>query len=84
MSESRPAQAKGHARQHSKHFLAREGDGSVRLRMRFTGDEASLFEEAAGDTPVMLWIHRALKQAATQQVKADRARRQAMIPPPIE
>lgn len=83
MSE-RPEQAKGHARQHSKHFLAREGDGSVRLRMRFTGDEASLFEEAAGNTPVMLWIHRTLKDAATKQVKEDRAKRQAAVPPPAE
>jgi len=71
-------------RQHSKHFLARDGDGSVRLRMRFTGEEASLFEEAAGDIPVMLWMHRTLKDAAAQQVRASRAERQATIPPPQE
>lgn len=50
--------------------------------MRFTGDEASLFEEAAGETPVMLWIHRTLKKEAAKQVKADRAKRQAALPPP--
>lgn len=68
-------------RRHSKHFLAREGDGSVRLRMRFTGEEASLFEEAAGDTPIMMWMHRTLKEAAKRQARAARARR-AAIPPP--
>lgn len=68
---------------HSPHFLARESDGSVRLRMRFSGEEASLFEEAAGDTPIMLWMHRTLKEAAQRQVRAARAQRQA-LPPPVE
>jgi hypothetical protein len=50
--------------------------------MRFTGEEASMFEEAAGTTPVMLWMHRVLKEAAAKQVKKERAKRQAMVPPP--
>lgn len=69
------------SRRHSKHFLAREDDGSVRLRMRFTGEEASLFEEAAGDTPIMLWMHRTLKEAAKRQVRAARAKRDPVPPP---
>lgn len=68
-------------KRHSPHFLAREGDGTVRLRMRFTGEEASLFEEAAGDTPIMLWLHQTLKEAAQREVDAARARR-APLPPP--
>lgn len=67
--------------QPSKHFLEREGDGTVRLRMRFSNEEAALFEEAAGDTPIMLWLHRTLKSAATRQVKKARQKR-AAIPPP--
>lgn len=69
------------SKRHSPHFLARENDGSVRLRMRFTGEEASLFEEAAGDVPIMLWIHRTLKNVARQQVEEARAQRRP-IPPP--
>lgn len=45
-------------RQDSPHFFRREADGSVRLRIRFTPDEAALIEEAAGQTPLMLDIHR--------------------------
>jgi hypothetical protein len=52
--------------------------------MRFTGEEAAMFEEAAGNTPVMLWMHRVLKDAAAKQVKADRAKRQAEVPPPLD
>lgn len=51
--------------------------------MRFTGEEASLFEEAAGETPVLLWLHRTLKEAAAKEVRAARAERQT-IPPPQE
>ena len=69
------------SKRHSPHFLARESDGSVRLRMRFTGEEAALFEEAAGKTPIMLWLHRTLKEAAQKEVEAARARR-APLPPP--
>lgn len=66
---------------HSPHFLAREPDGSVRLRMRFTGDEAALFEEAAGKTPVLAWLHQVLNDAARHEVKKARAER-AELPPP--
>jgi hypothetical protein len=49
--------------------------------MRFTGEEASMFEEAAGNTPVMLWMHRVLKDAAAAQIRKERAKRQAVPPP---
>lgn len=69
-------------KRHSPHFFAREPDGSVRLRIRFENDEASLFEEAAGDTPVMAWLHRTLGEAARRQVRARRQR--ANVEPPDE
>lgn len=69
------------SQQPSKHFLEREDDGSVRLRMRFSGEEASLYEEAAGDTPIMLWLHRTLNAAAEREVRQAR-RERAAIPPP--
>ena len=68
-------------KQHSPHFFARESDGTVRLRMRFSSDEASLFEEAAGNTPVMVWIHRTLGEAARRQVKARREKLPKIAPP---
>lgn len=51
-------------RERSAHFFEREGDGSVRLRIRFTAEEADLIEEAAGDTPLLLYIHRVLGERA--------------------
>lgn len=68
-------------RQQSKHFFDRDADGSVRLRMRFSAEEASLFEEAAGTTPIMVWLHRTLEEAAERQVAAARKKR-AAVPPP--
>lgn len=53
----------------SPHFFERERDGSVRVRIRFTADEASLIEEAAGDTPLMLYIHRVLNDRARFHVR---------------
>lgn len=70
-------------KRHSPHFFAREPDGSVRLRIRFENDEASLFEEAAGDTPVMVWLHRTLGEAARRQVKSRR-KRTHIEPPTFE
>lgn len=68
------------AKKQSPHFFSREPDGSVRLRLRFEGDEASLFEEAAGDTPVMLWLHRTLGEAARRQVRVARAKQPDVRP----
>lgn len=69
-------------RQHSRHFLAREDDGSVRLRIRFDPEEAALFEEAAGDTPIMVWLHRTLGEAARRQIAATRRKRPIITAPP--
>lgn len=70
-------------RRHSPHFFAREADGSVRIRVRFENEEAALFEEAAGDTPVMIWLHRTLTAAAQRQVREQRKNR-TPAPPPEE
>jgi hypothetical protein len=53
----------------SPHFFRREADGSVRLRIRFTAEEAALIEEAAGDTPLLLYIHRVLGDRARYHIK---------------
>jgi hypothetical protein len=69
------------ARKHNPHFFNREPDGTVSLRIRFENEEASLFEEAAGDTPVMVWLHRTLEAAAKRQVREQRKNRPAVAPP---
>lgn len=48
----------------SPHFFRRDPDGSVRIRVRFTPEEAALIEEGAGETPLMLYIHRVLGERA--------------------
>lgn len=53
----------------SPHFFKRENDGSVRLRVRFTPEEASLIEEAAGETPLLLYIHRVLNDRARYHIR---------------
>lgn len=64
-------------------FFSREPDGTVRLRVRFTGELASLIEEAAGTTPLMIWIYRTLESAARRQIEAAR-RAQPKIQPPVD
>lgn len=60
----------------SPHFFKREADGSVRLRIRFTAEEAALIEEAAGETPLLLYIHRVLGERARYHIgKAEEARK---------
>jgi hypothetical protein len=68
-------------RQHNPNFFKREDDGSVRLRLKFDNETASLFEEAAGKTPVMVWLRRTLDTAAKRQVKEQRRLLQQIRPP---
>ncbi len=65
----------------SPHFFKRDGHGNVQVRLKFRGDEASLFEEAAGKTPVMVWLYQTLNQAAQEQVDRARAERPEIAPP---
>lgn len=69
------------SKKHNPHFFARESDGSVRVRVRFESDEAALFEEAAGDTPVMIWLHRTLAKAAKEEVREARKKQPPVAPP---
>jgi len=62
-------------------FFVRLADGSVRLRIRFTAEEADLIEQAAGDTPLLEWLHRVINQAAYEKVQENR-RALASIGPP--
>ena len=68
-------------RQHSPYFFKREDDGSIRLRLKFDNEMASLFEEAAGKTPVMIWLRRTLETTAKRQVKEQRRLRAQIAPP---
>lgn len=65
----------------NRNFFVRHPDDSVRLRIRFDPHDADLIEEAAGDTPLLLWLHRTWKAAATRQVAAARASRPDIAPP---
>ena len=51
------------------HFFHRQPDGSVRLRVNFTPEEASAIEEAAGDKPLIDWIHNMLDERARYHVR---------------
>lgn len=66
---------------YSPHFLARQADGSVRIRMKFTDEEAAVFEEAAGKMPVIDWLHQALNRAGAEAVAAVREERKHLPPP---
>lgn len=57
----------------SQHFFRRENDGTVRLRLRLSPEEAARIEEAAGKTPLMTWIYRQLNEAAERDVTAFRS-----------
>ena len=67
-------------RRPSLHFFTREPDGGVRVRLRFTGELASLIEEAAGQKPLMPWIYEALEKQAKADVRT--ARRNRITTPP--
>ena len=54
------------------HFFRRESDGTVRLRIRFSEEEASLIEEAAGTTPLLVYIHRVLRERAKYHISKAR------------
>lgn len=53
----------------SPHFFRREPDGTVRVRIRFTEEEAAQIEEGAGETPLMLYIHRVLAERARYHIR---------------
>jgi hypothetical protein len=66
----------------SPHFFLREGDGSVRLRIRFGPEEATRMEVAAGSTPVMTWIHETLAEKADEVIAQKAAERNQRYSPP--
>lgn len=54
------------------HHFKREKNGSVRLRIRLTLDEASTIEEGAGTTPLMEYMRASLLDAATRHAAKRR------------
>lgn len=69
--EELPEWARPNETRYNPHFFKREEDGSVRLRLRFTAEEASLIEEAAGKTPLLVYIHRVLNESAKRHIRAS-------------
>lgn len=69
--EDLPDWARPNETRYSKNFFKREPDNSVRLRLRFSAEEASLIEEAAGKTPLLVYIHRVLNETAKRHIRAS-------------
>lgn len=62
------------------HFFRRDENGTVRIRLRLGPEEASIIEEAAGDTPLITYIHRVLMDRAKQHAeKAQRERQERLL-----
>lgn len=68
-------------RKQSPAFFRRDEDGSVRIRLRFEPDLASLIEEAAGRTPLMVWVYRTLERCARADIEAAHKSRPKIAPP---
>ncbi len=64
----------------SPHFFDREADGSVRLRLRFTEEQANLIEEAAGRAPLIPYILGAVTDAAERDAELARRDRPRVRP----
>lgn len=70
------------AKRNSPNFFRRQADGTVRVRLKWSDDEATLIEEAAGTTPLLAWLHKTINEAAERDVREARAQRH--IAPPKE
>lgn len=68
----------------SPHFFRREEDGSVRLRIRFTAEEADIIEEGAGETPLLAYIHRQIMDRARHHARLAQEERQKQLGEPGE
>lgn len=65
-------------------FFKRDSDGSVRVRMRFTREEADIIEEAAGDTPLLPYLYEVINERAEQDAQEARLDRARVVPAPKE
>lgn len=68
-------------RSRSAHFFQRENDRTVRLRIRFSDEEATLIEEAAGSTRLVDWITSTVIARAHNEVERIRHDRPTAPPP---
>ena len=64
----------------SPHFFDREPDGTVRLRLRFTEEQADAIEEAAGKTPLVHYVLDAIVKTAKRDAVAARRSRPQVRP----
>jgi len=67
---------------HHRSFFTRNTDGTVRVRLKFRGEEATMIEEAAGEMPPVAWLHQTINDAAVRKVRRDRKSKN--IAPPKE
>lgn len=63
----------------SPHFFKRDDNGTVRVRLRFGPEEASLIEEAAGETPLITYMHNVLMSRAKIHAEKARAERRKRL-----
>lgn len=66
----------------SPHFFRRQADGSVRVRMKFTSEEADVIEEAAKSTPLLRYLHQVINETARRDADEARRERRRSLPDP--
>lgn len=54
----------------SPYRFERDRDGSVRLRIRFTKEEADTIEAAADGEPLLTWLHELIHESAAEEAAA--------------
>lgn len=72
------------SKQVSPHFFRRDRDGSVRVRLRFTPEEAATIEEAAGNQPLLPYLYEAINQVALADATEARRKLTEQTPAPRE
>lgn len=66
------------------YFFRREKDGTVRVRLRFTAQEAAVIEEGAGEVPVVDYLYRIINRTAARDAGLAQRKRNALLPAPTE
>jgi len=69
-------------KQISPHFFRRDRDGSVRVRLRFTAEEAAAIEEAAGDQPLLPYLYDIINRVVDEEAEAARRKLTERTPAP--
>jgi hypothetical protein len=65
-------------------FFRRENDGTVRVRLRFTAEEAAVIEKGAGEVPVIDYLYRIINRTAARDADQAQRRLNAELPAPAK